>query len=110
MGPMSSVGQYYDTLPQRFQAEAAKGVEAVFQWEITGDGGRNFFASVNDGKLTITEGRHEKPTVSLNASADVYLKIVNGEMNGTMAVMTRKMKVNGNIMLAKKMQQIFPIK
>ena len=28
---MSSVNEYYETLPQRFQAPASKGVEAVFQ-------------------------------------------------------------------------------
>ena len=47
--------------------------------------------------------------MTLEADADNYLKVINGEMNGMMAVMKRKMKVGGNIKLAKKMQQIFPI-
>ena len=110
MGPMNSVGQYFETLPQRFRAEASKGVDAIFQWEITGEGGREFHAVVKDGTLALASGKHEKPTVTLVVSAEHYLKIVNGEMNGVMAVMTRKMKVNGNVALAKKMQDIFPIK
>ena len=106
---MSSVNEYYETLPQRFQAPASKGVEAVFQWNIGGEGGRTFYAAVTNGDLKIEDGTHASPSVTLEADADNDLKVINGEMNGMMAVMKRKMKVGGNIKLAKKMQQIFPI-
>ena len=107
---LNSVQEYFDTLSDRFVAEAAKGFDAVFHWQLSGDDGGEFHAKVKDGALEVAQGPHDDPTVSLMVSAENYLKIINGQMNGTMAVMTRKMKVNGNIMMAKKMQQIFPLK
>ena len=37
---VKSVKEYFETLPQRFQAEAAKSIQAVFQFELADpDGG-----------------------------------------------------------------------
>src|SRR5260221_10947299 len=101
---MNSVNEYFETLPERFRSDASRGVDAVFQWEIAGQGGRTFHAQVAEGRLTVADGKHASPSVTLEIAAEDYLKIVNGKMNGMMAVMTKKMKVNGNIILAKKMQ------
>ena len=45
---------------------------------------------------------------TITAEAGNYVKIANAEMNGLRAVMTRKMSVAGNLVLARKMQQIIP--
>src|SRR5262249_45533113 len=47
MVQVSSVKEYFETLPQRFQAEAAKTIQAVFQFELSGDGGGTFHVSVD---------------------------------------------------------------
>ena len=106
---VNNVNEYYETLTERFVAAKSDGIDAVFQWEIEGDGGRQFHAVVKGGAVEVAEGAHEKPNVTLKVNAENYLKIVNGQMKGLMAVMTRKMKVDGNIKLAKKMNDIFPI-
>jgi putative sterol carrier protein len=41
-------------------------------------------------------------------NADNYIKMVNGEISGTMAFMKGLMKISGNMMLAQKLQGIFP--
>ena len=41
-------------------------------------------------------------------TGDDYVKMVNGKLNGTMAFMKGQMKVTGNMLLAQKMQGIFP--
>jgi len=105
---VDTVQGYFDTLQERFVASASTGVEAVFQFEISGDGGGTWHAVVNDGKLDVLDGAHEKPTAVVTSNAKDYLKICNGDMNGLRAVMTRKMKVAGNLVLARKMQKMFP--
>jgi putative sterol carrier protein len=105
---VSTVKEYFDTLPQRFQSEAAKSIEAVFQFELGGDGGGTYHVTVNKGTMAVHEGAHESPTATIRMNGDDYVKMVNGKLNGAMAFMKGQMKVLGNVLLAQKMQAIFP--
>ena len=105
---VSSVQEYFDTLNDRFVQSASKGVEAIFQFEISGDAGGTWHVIVKDEKLEINSGSHDDPSARITSSDANYLKICNGDMNGLRAVMTRKMKIQGNLVLARKMQHMFP--
>ncbi|MGB1015118.1 MAG: SCP2 sterol-binding domain-containing protein, partial [Nannocystaceae bacterium] len=105
---VESATHYRETLAQRFVATAAKGIDAVFQWELSGEHGQTFHAVVRDGAVTVVEGAHEAPTVTLAMAADDYVKVVNGELDGTKAFTSGKGKVSGKIRLAMKMRKIFP--
>ena len=106
---VASVKEYFDTLNQRFVASASKGLNAVFQFELSGDGGGQYNIAVNDGTMEVKEGTAATPSVTIKMSADDYLKLINGQLNGTMAYMKGQMKVTGNLMLAQKMQAVFPV-
>ena len=105
---VTSVKDYFDTLPQRFVPDAAKGLNAVFQFELSGAGGGTFAVVVDDAKMTITEGAHATPSVTLKMTGDDFVKMSNGDLKGPMAFMTGKLKVSGSIPLAQKMQAVFP--
>ena len=108
MAKIASCADYFETLDRRFVASAANGVDAVYQFKLTGDGGGDWHVVVADGALRVEPGNHDNPSATLTAGADNYVKIANGDMNGLRAVMTRKMTVGGNLVLARKMQQMFP--
>lgn len=105
---VTSVKHYFDTLSERFIPEAAKGVNAVYQFEIAGDGGGTYHVKVTDGTMEVVEGSAESPSTTIKMSADDYLQMVNGKLSGTMAFMKGKLKVTGNVMLAQKMQAFLP--
>lgn len=105
---VTSVQNYFDTLPQRFVPSAAKGVNAVFQFELSGDGGGTFHVKVEDGTMAIVQGSAPAPTTTIKMKGDDYVKMVNGQISGTMAFMKGQMKISGNMLLAQKMQTIFP--
>lgn len=105
---VETVQGYFDTLQDRFVADASKGMDAVFQFEISGDGGGTWHVHVTEGNIDVVEGAHENPSARVLSSDKDYLKICNGDMNGLRAVMTRKMKIEGNLVLARKMQNLFP--
>lgn len=107
--PISTCQEYFDTLNARFVASAAKGVSAIYQFTLTGEGGGVWSVEVNDGTMSVKPGAHAHPSSTLEASADDYVKIANNEMNGLRAVMTRKMRIGGNLVLARKMQNMFPV-
>lgn len=100
--------EYFETLAQRFVPAAAKGVDAIYQWELSGSSGRTFHAIVRDGQLVVHDGAHAKPTVALAMDADDYVKVVNGDMDGMKAFTTGKGKVKGSVRAAMKMRDLFP--
>ena len=99
---------YFDTLADRFIPAGAKGLNATFQFELSGDGGGTWHVTVADGTMSVSEGAHATPTATIKMKAEDYVQMVNGKLNGTMAFMKGQMKVTGNMMLAQKMQAIFP--
>jgi putative sterol carrier protein len=105
---VTSVKHYFDTLQERFVPDAAKGVRAVYQFEISGEGGGTYHVKVDDGSMQVVEGAAESPSTTIKMSAEHYVEMVNGKLNGAMAFMTGKLKVTGNIGLAQKMQAFFP--
>jgi putative sterol carrier protein len=105
---ISSAKEYFDTLSQRFQAHASKGMNAVFQFELSGDGGGTYHVIVTDGTMKVETGAHASPTATIKMNAADYVKMANGQINGMQAFMKGQLKVTGNMMLAQKMQAIFP--
>jgi putative sterol carrier protein len=105
---VSTVKEYFETLPARFVASAARGLNAIFQFELAGDGGGTYHVTVSDGAMVVAEGPAAEPSATLKMSAENYVKMANGELNGAMAFMKGQLKVTGNVVLAQKMQAIFP--
>jgi putative sterol carrier protein len=108
MQQVTSVKDYFDTLPQRFQPAAAKGIDVTFQFELSGDGGGTYHVKVTDGAMSIGEGPSPTPNTTIKMKGDDYVKMVNGKLSGTMAFLKGQMKIAGDMILAQKMQQIFP--
>lgn len=106
--PASSIQEYFATLDQRFVSAAAKGVKATFQFELSGPNGGVWSLDVNDGAYTLHNNAAEKPTVTYQMDADEYLKMANGDLDGTKAYMMRKLKVKGNVLMAQKFKGIIP--
>jgi putative sterol carrier protein len=105
---ISSCQEYFETLDKRFVKDASEGVEAIYQFDLTGDSGGVWHVIIKDSAMAVVEGAHEKPSSTITSKAEDYVKIANGDMNGLRAVMTRKMKVGGNLVMARKMQHMFP--
>jgi len=105
---VSNVKEYFETLQERFVPSASKGVKAVYQFELAGDQGGVYHVEVNDGEMAVHQGEHPAPTATLKMAAEEYVKMANGKLNGTMAFMKGQLKIAGNMVLAQKMQGIFP--
>jgi 3-hydroxybutyryl-CoA dehydratase len=106
---LTSVKEVFDKMPAVFNANAAQGLDAIFQYEITGENGGSWNVVVKDGACQVNEGVHASPSVTLTMSGDTWLGIVNKQTNGMQAFMTGKLKASGNIMLAQRIEQLFPL-
>lgn len=90
-----------------FVADKAQGVNAVIQFDLSGDNGGQFWLEIVDGQITSHEGTAENPKMTLKASADDYFSVATGKLNPMQAFMSGKIKIQGDMGLAMKMQQMF---
>jgi putative sterol carrier protein len=105
---LTNVKYIFTKMSEIFNSGAAQGLDVVFQFDITGDGGGNWNVAVKDGTCQIREGTHEAPTVTLSMSCETWLSIVNKELNAMQAFMGGQLKVVGDIMLAQRIPKLFP--
>jgi len=104
-----SVKEVFDAMPGRFNAAAAAGVNATYQFDLSGDGGGTYQVKIGGGACEVTQGApNAAPNITITMAASDYLDMVSGKLNPQMAFMGGKLKIKGDMSLALKMQQIFP--
>lgn len=107
MSTPTSVVEAFEAMPAEFNADAAAGVDAVFQFDLSGDDGAQYWIKVVNQTIDVNEGTHDAPDITIIATTENYLKLVNGELNAMNAFMQGKIKVKGNMGLAMKLQGMF---
>ena len=104
----STPQQVFDGMRQSFQANKAKGVHARYQWELSGPQGGQWWIDVDDGKCKMGKGKISNPNVTFMARDKDWVAVSNGQLGGTWAYMTGRLKIRGDQGLAKKLGEIFP--
>ena len=104
----STPQEVFDGMRQSFQSNKAKGVHARYQWELSGPQGGEWWIDVDDGKYKMGKGKISDPNVTFVAKDKDWVAVSNGELGGTWAYMTGRLKIRGDQGLAKKLGQIFP--
>ena len=97
--------EFFETLEARAaDSTKAPGLNATYLFDI--DGAGTWLVRVENGKVSVHEGTGEADT-TISASADTFMKIVNGQQNATSAFMMGKLKVTGDLSNAMKLQKLF---
>jgi putative sterol carrier protein len=86
---------------------AAKGLNATIQFNLSGDDGGAWFVGVKDGKVTVNKGSISSPNMTMAMTAQDYVDMNTGKLNPQMAFMSGKLKISGDMGLAMKMQTLF---
>ena len=105
----NNVGDIFTRMPEVFNPNEAKDMDKVFQFDISGEGGGQWYVKIKDGQCQVQEGFQEDPSVTLTMSAETWIAMVNKELNGVQAFMTGKLKVSGDILLAQRIYDLFSI-
>jgi len=95
-------------LPERLQKRAEKiaAIKAIYQFDITGEGGGTWVMDLTQpgGKITAGPSETAKCTVTMDSSK--FSDLIEGKLNPQMAFMTGKLKVKGDMGLALKLGAI----
>ena len=106
---MPTVKEIFAEMPNRFNAAAAKGMNSVIQFNLSGDGDNagQYHTIIKDGTLEVKEGVHPSPSMTMTMAGTDYVDMTTGKLNGQMAFMSGKLKIAGDMGLAMKMQSLF---
>ena len=102
-----AAAEVFDSMPGAFVADAAAGVDVVFQYNITGEGGGDWYCVITDGSCRVEAGAHEKPTCTLEMGAADFLDMMNGKLAAMQAYTSGKLKIGGDIMKSQLIEKLF---
>lgn len=102
-----SAAQVFEKLEQNFNADAAQGLDLVFQFDIEDD--TNHHLIIKDGTCQLVEGDHSDPSVTLIMNSETLEGIVSGETDGMQAFMAGQLRAEGDMMLATKLGELFTL-
>ena len=98
-------------MPERLNAATAAGTDVTVNWEITRDGGEpdRYVVRVAGGACTVEEGQDPSPRVSLKLGPATFLQLVTGNLNPVTAFMAGQISVEGDLMFAATVPNLFEI-
>ena len=106
-GTAEAIKEIFSQMPAQINPDAAKGMNSVIQFNLSGEGGGNYYVEIKDGTAKVSEGSHASPNMTMTMAAQDYVDMIMGKLNGQMAFMSGKLKIAGDMGLAMKMQTLF---
>ena len=96
--------EFFAALPEKADPEKTAGMQNTYVFDVEDVG--QWTVAVDDGTVTVTEGAGEADC-TITASEETLVKIATGEANPTTAYMTGKLKIQGDMGAALKLQKLF---
>jgi NAD(P)-dependent dehydrogenase (short-subunit alcohol dehydrogenase family)/acyl dehydratase/putative sterol carrier protein len=106
-GALSSVPAIFEAMPDAFVPEAAGGVDVVFQYNISGKGGGDWYCAIKNNTCTVKSGTRDKPTCTLKMADTDFIDMMNGRLVPMQAYTSGKLKIEGDIMKSQLIEKLF---
>lgn len=107
-GVDKSLHQVFQGMVEHYLPKKGPRKRSVVEFDIrTPDGGRTFQLVADHSGSSYQEGRKEKPNVKIAVDVPDFMRMVAGKLDGIRALTQGKLKVKGNILLARGVQSWF---
>jgi len=107
MSVADDLNEIFSKMPDAFRPEKASDVTAIIQLNLSGEGGGNWQIKIANGQLSAGEGEAPSPDLTLSMAASDYVALSKGEANPMSLFMSGKIKLQGDMTLAMKFQEMF---
>jgi putative sterol carrier protein len=104
-----SVTGIFENMRKTFKADAAAGVDVVFQFNISGAGGGDWHCVIKDNTCTIESGVHAKPACTLKMADADFLAMMEGTLPSMQAYTSGKLRIDGDIMKSQLLEKLFKL-
>ena len=102
---ITSVQNVLDNI-SRVDKTKIEGINAVILFDLSGEEGGKWTATLADGEVKVEEGETASPSMTLSMDAQDLVAMSNGELNAVAAFMQGRIKVSGDMSLAMRLQSI----
>jgi predicted lipid carrier protein YhbT len=109
MGQAATVNDVFERhMPERLQGkpDVVAKINAVYQFNISGAGGGQWSVDCTQPGGLVASGTSAQAKCTVSCTDADFLAIVNGKLNPQMAFMSGKLRIQGDMGLALKLQQI----
>jgi putative sterol carrier protein len=103
----NSPQEIFDAMASRSLPEQAADINATIQFDLSGQGGGQWYAVVANGSFNIQPGTTPNPSLLFSASAADFVSVANGELNPVNAFMQGRVRIKGDMALAMRLQSLF---
>ena len=104
---MTTATEIFDEVNRRLTDPAKAGTtNAIYQFDLSGDDGGSYHIVLEGGTGDAGAGAPDNPNPTISMSAADFVGLATGTLDPTMAFMTGKLKVRGDMALAMKLQNL----
>lgn len=96
--------EFFTQLPERADPAKTAGMHNTYVFDVQDVG--QWTVAVDDGTVSVTEGAGPADC-TISASEDTLVRIASGEASATTAYMTGKLRIDGDMGAALKLQKLF---
>jgi putative sterol carrier protein len=104
----STPSEVFTEINSRIAADPAKiaGMNAIYAFDLSGGQPGQYHISLKDGTADVGEGTPENPNITITMKSEDFVDLATGKLDGTMAFMSGKIKIKGDMGLAMKLQSV----
>uniref|UniRef100_A0A8B9JA05 Hydroxysteroid dehydrogenase like 2 n=1 Tax=Astyanax mexicanus TaxID=7994 RepID=A0A8B9JA05_ASTMX len=101
------IGETFNTMKGSLNAELVKTTQGVYQFDLSGEHPGVWYIDLKNGSGSMGSGEPpSKADVLMNLDSDTFIKMFTGSLKPTMAFMSGKLKIKGDMALALKLEKL----
>ncbi|NXC49755.1 HSDL2 protein, partial [Penelope pileata] len=105
--PSSPIAETFRVIQGGINKEMVKSTQGVFQFELSGDEGGTWYIDLKNNGGSAGVGKAPVAAdVVMSMSSDDFVKMFTGKLKPTMAFMSGKLRIKGNMALAIKLEKM----
>lgn len=106
MASKEEIAKIFSDIAANLDPAMTDDLNATIQFDLGGDNGGLYWVQIGEGKVDSGAGQAENPEMTMKALADDWAAVVSGELNPMQAFMSGRLKIQGNMNLAMKLQTL----
>ena len=105
---MPSPSEVFTEIDSRLKADPSKAqnINAKYAFDLAGEEPGQYHISLDNGAADVGEGLPENPNITISMKSEDFVQLALGKLDPTMAFMSGKIKIKGDMGLAMKLQSI----